>query len=435
MKQILGGVVLLLVGVAPVFAQTPPPNDNFSNRIVLSGTSLTFSGTLAGATLESNEPLGGTLTNIAAENPTQSVWWTWTAPQSSLVILEMTGASFDTVGSGGGSLAGCAIYDTTNIFAGAEPITNMTLDLSRLCPTLTFEAEQGSNYQIQMIGNNSTAYQMFMVATNPPVILQQPRNLTISAGESTLFTVVADGYRPWTYQWQFNGTDLPGQTVAMLALTNVDPTMAGSYSVVVSNSGGVVSSAPGLLTVDTSNTPPSLAVGNWSPAELEFQLTGEIGRNYRIETSSDLNVWSNEVAFDMTPYELSSEYGANSGVLTPNLTSVVFNTNGLSTLDVAGKAPEQFWRAVQYKPANEICINNLRQIRFAKLLWRRRYPQFFGRYDTPQGPDLAPFFPQGVLPFCPNDSYRLFVTSYIPNNEETTPQCNVIASHVLEEAQ
>lgn len=424
----------LFVGAAAVFAQTPPPNDNFSNRIVLSGTSLTFSGTLAGATLESNEPLGGTLTNFAALNPTQSVWWTWTAPQSSLVMLEMTGASLDSVGINGIATAGCAIYDTTNIFGGAEPITNMTLDLSRLCPTLTFQAEQGSNYQIQMIGNNSTAYQMFMVATNPPVILQQPRNLTISAGESTLFTVVADGYRPWTYQWQFNGTELPGQTVAMLALTNVDLTMAGSYSVIVSNSGGVVSSAPGLLMVAISNTPSSLAAGNWSPAELEFQLTGEIGRNYRIETSSDLNVWSNEVAFDMTPYELFFGYIGPEGPF-PNLTSVVFNTNGLSTLEVAGNAPEQFWRAVQYRPANEICINNLRQIRFAKLLWRRQYPEVHGRYDTPQGPDLAPFFPQGVLPFCPNDPYRLFVTSYRPNNEETKPQCNVIASHVLEEPQ
>jgi hypothetical protein len=137
-----------------------------------------------------------------------------------------------------------AIYDTTNVFTQAAPIAQFTVDLSILCDTVTFSAIGGSHYQIQMLGKGSTAYQFQLTATNSPLILQGPRNLTISSNESTLFTVVAEGYRPLSYQWQFAGTNLPGQTSPMLALTNIDGSQAGSYSVIVTNVGGAVTSAP-----------------------------------------------------------------------------------------------------------------------------------------------------------------------------------------------
>ncbi|MBI4661077.1 MAG: hypothetical protein HY735_19785, partial [Verrucomicrobia bacterium] len=57
------------------------------------------------------------------------------------------------------------------------------------------------------------------------------------------------GAGPFSYQWQFNGTDLPGGTNAVLALTDVDATQAGSYSVRVSSAFGAVTSPPSLLSV------------------------------------------------------------------------------------------------------------------------------------------------------------------------------------------
>lgn len=60
-------------------AQSPPPNDDFANRFVLTGTNAIMEGTLSGATLETNEPLHST-------NATGgSVWWTWTAPADGIV--------------------------------------------------------------------------------------------------------------------------------------------------------------------------------------------------------------------------------------------------------------------------------------------------------------------------------------------------------------
>src|SRR3954453_6196634 len=79
------GLVLLWSGSA--FGQTPPVNDNFTNATVLIGSSLTFTCTLAGATLEgaeTNGPFpGGSLTSGG------SVWWSWTASESTAVIISV----------------------------------------------------------------------------------------------------------------------------------------------------------------------------------------------------------------------------------------------------------------------------------------------------------------------------------------------------------
>jgi hypothetical protein len=52
------------------------------------------------------------------------------------------------------------------------------------------------------------------------------------------------------YQWYINGTNaLGGATNALLRLTNVQPAQAGSYTVVVTDPAGAVTSAPALLSV------------------------------------------------------------------------------------------------------------------------------------------------------------------------------------------
>jgi hypothetical protein len=61
---------------------------------------------------------------------------------------------------------------------------------------------------------------------------------------------VADA-RAVTFQWKFNGTDIPGATGDSLLLTNVNTTNEGQYSVVVTNSVGSVTSAPAALLLDS----------------------------------------------------------------------------------------------------------------------------------------------------------------------------------------
>lgn len=435
MKQALQVITVSVALATPCFSQTAPPNDDFTNRTVLSGNSVAFSGTLAGATLEANEALGGFLANQFSA--TQSVWWSWTAPQTSLVTVELIGASQD--GDVEGFYRdGMAIYDTTNVFTQAAPIAEFALDPSILCDAVRFSAIGGSSYQIQMLGGSSTAYKFLLVATNTPLILQTPRNLTVSSNASTLFTVVAEGYRPLSYQWQLAGTNLPGQTVAMLSLTNIDDRQAGSYTVVVTNIGGAVTSAPAVLAVSSSSIPPALSVSPGGLGQFDFGLTGEIGRNYRIESSVDLIDWTDDYSFAKNSFS-SSRFELDYDNI--ELTSIVFNTNGSSSFSVSNTMARMFLRASQYEPANEICINNLRQIRFAKALWLRDDSITNGQWigDTPELKyDLAQYFLQSNLPYCPFDPNASFVTSYSTgvNNCATTPTCVAVpATHILEEPQ
>src|SRR5689334_4292443 len=74
---------LTLASALCAFAQNPPPNDDFANRTVLTGSSITFTGTLVGATTEPAE------TNVypASWPSGRSVWWTWTAAESTAVVI------------------------------------------------------------------------------------------------------------------------------------------------------------------------------------------------------------------------------------------------------------------------------------------------------------------------------------------------------------
>ena len=82
-----------------------------------------------------------------------------------------------------------------------------------------------------------------------PFISLQPTNRTVYAGNIATFTVVAGGDAPLGYQWLFGDSPLTDKTNATLALIAVQPTNAGNYSVIVSNSVGSVTSSIAILTV------------------------------------------------------------------------------------------------------------------------------------------------------------------------------------------
>ncbi len=64
----------------PVEIRVPAPNDNFANRVFLTGATATFSVTNAGATREPDEFLPGGATG-------KTLWWSWTAPSDGTVSI------------------------------------------------------------------------------------------------------------------------------------------------------------------------------------------------------------------------------------------------------------------------------------------------------------------------------------------------------------
>lgn len=89
-----------------------------------------------------------------------------------------------------------------------------------------------------------------------PVITQQPLGGSAAIGQSLNFTVTATGTPPLQYQWRKNGSAIAGATLSNFAIADVQAIHAGTYSVVVSNTGGSVTSADAVLVVDV--TSPSI---------------------------------------------------------------------------------------------------------------------------------------------------------------------------------
>jgi hypothetical protein len=107
-------------------------------------------------------------------------------------------------------------------------------------------------------------------SSTPPVITSQPQSEAAGEGGFAIFSASATGNPPPNFQWQLNGTNLPGATGPTLALTNVATNQAGNYSVVVTNSAGATNSNFATLIV----TPVSLSATNGAITILTYNVAG-----------------------------------------------------------------------------------------------------------------------------------------------------------------
>jgi len=103
---------------------TPAVNDNFRNRIHLHGINVVATGFNAGATGEPGEP-------AASGSSGKSVWWSWTAPVSGPVTVDLTGSDY---------------AFPVSVYSGSV-LTNLAA-VAAGSTSVTFSAVQGTTYQI-----------------------------------------------------------------------------------------------------------------------------------------------------------------------------------------------------------------------------------------------------------------------------------------------
>ena len=94
-----------------------------------------------------------------------------------------------------------------------------------------------------------------------PVITTQPSSQSVTAGSSVTFSVVATGTPTPTYQWRKDGAAISGATATSYALSSPVSGDAGSYTVVVTNAAGSVTSSSATLTVNAVYVPPPTSSG------------------------------------------------------------------------------------------------------------------------------------------------------------------------------
>lgn len=99
--------------------------------------------------------------------------------------------------------------------------------------------------------------------SNPPSapgIVTQPQSQSVTAGDNVSFTVLASGSPAPSYQWKFQGNNLPGETNTMLSLNFVTTNQAGTYTVAITNTAGFTNSQPATLTVTAAVASSSFSV-------------------------------------------------------------------------------------------------------------------------------------------------------------------------------
>lgn len=153
-------------------------NDNFADRVPLTGSSVTASGNNRTATGEAGEP------NPAGVSGSKSAWWTWTAPSTGQFTINTSGSSFDTTlgvytGSSVTSLLLVAENDDANFDAGDYT------------SQVTINAVAGTKYQIQVNGYEGASGDITLrvnsAATtfaNRPAIVRRDAGLIDSAFRS-----------------------------------------------------------------------------------------------------------------------------------------------------------------------------------------------------------------------------------------------------------
>ncbi|MDB6123182.1 MAG: Conserved repeat domain protein [Pedosphaera sp.] len=109
------------------------------------------------------------------------------------------------------------------------------------------------------------------VTPSAPVITVQPQSRTLPAGTNVTFTVTAMGTTPLSYQWQFNGTNIPGRTSSSHVAANIQDNNSGNYTVLLTNSVGSVLSDIAVLTV-TASAPTILT----QPTNMTATIGGEL---------------------------------------------------------------------------------------------------------------------------------------------------------------
>ena len=85
-----------------------------------------------------------------------------------------------------------------------------------------------------------------------PSIQSQPASQSLCEASPLSLCVQATGPTALSYQWRFNGQNLPGATSSCLNIPAANASMAGSYSVLVVNACGSVESAAAIVTVSSA---------------------------------------------------------------------------------------------------------------------------------------------------------------------------------------
>lgn len=171
---------------------------------------------------------------------------------------------------------------------GVSPITatwysNNTIIVGQTGLSLTLnniQTNAATTYKVTLSNEDGTASSSttLRVLALPPVFTLQPKDVFITRGGTTNFTVACENPAEVTFQWMRNRAAILNATNATLSLTNVQDTNVATYSVIAYNAYGQTESSNASLKiievpVITQHPQDTLAAQN-SSVVLQFTVQG-----------------------------------------------------------------------------------------------------------------------------------------------------------------
>src|SRR5437016_11102950 len=179
-----------------------------------------------------------------------------------------------------------------------------------------------------------------------PSITAQPAGQTVTVGQTATFTVAATGTAPLSYQWRKNGVAIAGMTSSSYTIPAATTADNGAqFTVVLSNSGGSVTSSVAMLTVSAASVAPSITtqpasqtVTAGQTAMFSVTATGTAPLTYQWKKNSVAIAGATSSSYT-TPATTSSDNGAQFSVAVSNTTGSVTSNAATLTVNAAAVAP------------------------------------------------------------------------------------------------
>jgi hypothetical protein len=267
-----------------------------------------------------------------------------TTQPTNVTVLEGEPAAFSITATGGQPLTYQWQDNGTNLTDGGGISGSTTSNLV----FASVSASEAGTYAIVVTnaaGAVISADALLTIPTSPPVFTLEPTNQTVYASENVEFAVAVVGSEPYSYQWNFNSTAIPGATNATLTLTDLQLDQSGDYSVLVTNAYGATDSSIAALTV---NPPPPCAPVS---AGMVDWWAGEGNANDSVGTNNGTLVGG--VAFAPGEVGQAFVFDGSSGYVSipdsPSLDSFVTNITIELWLRVNQATPNADWRGIVTK--------------------------------------------------------------------------------------
>jgi probable HAF family extracellular repeat protein len=258
--------------------------------------------------------VGSSVTSGSVSSPYHAFWWNGSAMIDLGTLpgdLSSYGLALNSEGQIVGSSAGASDSRAFVVTGGVMADLNQLVQLSNgaAAGMVNLQSATGINDSGQIVGyglsfdGSATHTHAFLLTpiVSAGVVAQSPSQ-TVTAGNPATFSVSAIGTAPITYQWMHNGTPINGATAASYAISAVQVSDSGAYTVVVTNPGGANVSRVMNLTVNFAHEATYLNAWSYSnlwdgsnPCEaVAYDGTGfvAVAANGAISSSPDGNSWT-----------------------------------------------------------------------------------------------------------------------------------------------